>query len=123
MGQLAKLDASSTSFVEAAVGQGELFTQTVEVKNHKLLVNLVYTDAPGTPAAKAALVNDLDLLVNAKRGTRKAKVFASNDSINNHEIAELTGIANGTYEITVKGTKVPMGKDGKQPFALVYTAQ
>ncbi len=121
MAKMAKLD-KDTTFVEAAVGQGESYTATVQVKNRKLLVNMVYTDAPGTPAAKAALVNNLDLVVVNKKGTRNARVLTAADVLNNHEIVELSNIANGTYEITVKGTKVPMGKDGKQPFALVYTA-
>lgn len=121
MSKLAKL-TNETGMVEAAVGQDEVYTTTVEVKNRKLLVNLVYTDAPGSPSAKAALVNNIDLIVNAKRGARTVRVSGKLDSINNNEIVELKNVTNGTYEITVRGTKVPMGKNGKQPFALVYTA-
>jgi subtilisin family serine protease len=119
MGQLAAL-TNQTAFIEAGVGQGEVYTATVEVKSGKLLANLVYTDAPGTPSAKAALVNDLNLKVVSKADGKV--LFASTDAINNNEIAELNGLANGVYEISVQGTKVPMGLNGKQPFALVYTA-
>lgn len=117
MTAIAQLSAA-TSFVDSAVAQGEAFEATVQVKNGKLLANLVYTDAPGTPSAGAALVNDLDLQVTGPMG----QVFAKSDSINNNEIVELTDLASGTYKVIVKGTKIPMGKDGKQPFALVYTA-
>ena len=109
---------SATAFVEDAVAQGAAVEKTVQVKNGSLLVNLVYTDAPGTPAAGAALVNDIDLVVTSPTG----QTFGKADSINNNEVVELTGLAAGTYKISVKGTKVPMGKEGKQPFALVYTA-
>ncbi len=118
MAKLAGLTAE-THFVEAEVAQAEESNLTVQVKNGQLLVNLVYTDAPGTPAAGPALVNNLDLSVTDASGK---VVFASTDAINNNEVAELSGLANGTYQISVKGTKVPMGKNGKQPFALVYTA-
>jgi hypothetical protein len=124
---LAKLAGltSATQFVEADVAQGDEYKMTVQVTNGKLLVNLVYTDAPGSPSAGVALVNDLDLQVVAvnKDGSLSATpVFKSNDSINNNEIAELSNLAPGTYQISVKGTKIPMGKNGKQPFAVVYTA-
>lgn len=122
MGLLAGLTDSS-KFIEASVGQDETVNQEVQVKNGKLLVNLVYTDAPGTPSAKAALVNDLDLVV-AKKGSEGAvRILTKADSINNHEIAELSNLEAGTYVVTVRGTKVPMGKDGKQPYALVITAE
>ena len=125
MAKLAGL-AAQTHFVEADVAQGEAYTTTVQVHNGKLLVNLVYTDAPGTPSAGAALVNNLDLevksIARSAVAATDAVAFASTDAINNNEVAELTGLADGTYQISVKGTKIPMGKNGKQPFALVYTA-
>ena len=110
---------ADTQLVEAEVAQGEEYKATVKVSGGKLLANLVYTDAPGTPSAGAALVNNLDLVVTSSTG---AVVFNSTDAINNNEIAELSNLAAGTYQISVKGTKIPMGKNGKQPFALVYTA-
>lgn len=109
---------AGTMFLEKAIAQDEVFAQTIRVTNGKLLVNLVYTDAPGSPTAAAALVNNLDLTVVAADGT----VYGKPDAINNSEIVELSGLAAGTYTVNVKGAKVPMGNAGKQPFALVMTA-
>ena len=80
-------------------------------------MNLAYTDAPGTPAAGQALVNNLDLIVLTPSGEE----LGSKDTVNNSEIIELNQVKLGTYKIQVRGTKIPMGKNGKQPFALVYT--
>lgn len=117
MDALSKM-TSATVAMDFNVAQGESVDKTVMVKNGTLLVNLVYTDAPGTPSAGAALVNDLDLVVTGPDG----KTYSKSDSINNHEIVELSGLSAGEYKISVKGNKVPMGNQGKQPFALVYTA-
>lgn len=117
MDALSKM-TTATVAMDSSVAQGEAVDKSVTVKNGTLLVNLVYTDAPGTPSAGAALVNDLDLMVTGPDG----KTYGKADSINNHEIVELSGLAAGTYKISVKGTKIPMGNQGKQPFALVYTA-
>jgi hypothetical protein len=85
----------------------------------KLLANLVYFDAPGSASAAQALVNNLDLVLVDASGHETG----SFDSINNHEVLELTNLAAGTYHIQVKGVNVPMGKNGKQPFALIYTVE
>ncbi len=122
MAQVAKL-GGDTKLFEASVAQGEEFSQTVQVTDGRLLANMVYTDAPGTPAAGAALVNDLSLEVSGPVGAADAKVYTSGDTVNNHEVQELSGLPNGTYKVAVKAVKVPMGKDGKQAFALIYTAR
>lgn len=127
MAAVVDLNAKSTSLVDekTGVGAGQEISYQVKVKKGaKLLVNLVYTDAPGTLSAGKALVNNLDLVVEGpkKRSAAQAVVFASQDNTNNNEIAELEGLESGTYTIKVKGTDVPMGKDGKQPYALVYTS-
>jgi hypothetical protein len=80
-------------------------------------VNLVYTDAPGTPSSAAALVNDLDLVVVNPQG----KEISLNDRVNNAEMLEFSNLGAGTYKVQVRGVKVPMGASGKQPFAVVYT--
>jgi subtilisin family serine protease len=108
----------ATTAIDDSVAQGAAVEKTVQVKSGKLLVNLVYTDAPGTPSAGAALVNDLDLSVTGPTG----QTYGKADSINNSEVVELSGLPAGAYKISVKGSKIPMGKEGKQPFALVYTA-
>lgn len=105
---------------EAGLATGEKFERTVQVVNGKLLANLMYTDAPGTPAAGKALVNNLDLELVDAQG---AVVAGNHDTINNNEIIELSNLPNGNYTLRVVGLNVPMGKNGKQPFALVYTAQ
>lgn len=113
--------STATQFVDNKDGlaQGESKTYSVQVKNGKLLANLVWTDAPGSPNASSALVNDLDLVVKKADGSTSSM----NDRINNTEIVELKNVVNGKYEITVKATKVPSGKNGKQPFALVFAAE
>jgi serine protease AprX len=124
MAQLAGL-TDATHFVEAEVAQGADHVVTAQVSaNGKLLVNLVYTDAPGATAAAVALVNDLDLEVKAigANGESDQVVSLAKDALNNNEIVELSGLTAGMYQISVKGTKIPMGRNGKQPFALVYTA-
>lgn len=90
---------------------------TVQVQEGQgIIVNMVYTDAPGTPSAGKALVNDLDLEVVGPNGT-----LAPHDRINNHEIVESDNLPAGTYTIRVVGANVPMGQ--AQPFALVATVQ
>ncbi|PIS10792.1 MAG: serine protease [Bdellovibrio sp. CG10_big_fil_rev_8_21_14_0_10_47_8] len=111
---------NATRFVDSeGVAEGQSEDQTVQMKSGTLLANLVYTDAPGTPSAGAALVNNIDLIVTGPDG----KVYGGGDSINNNEVVELSGLKAGRYTISVKGIKIPMGKAGKQPYALVYTSR
>lgn len=116
------LGLQATVFVDekTGVGTGETKGFDIDVKaGQGLLVNMVYNDAPGSPNAGAALVNDLDLSVTKPDGTK----VASLDRINNHEIVELSALPAGRYHVEVKGEKVPQGRSGKQPFALVMTAR
>lgn len=102
------------------VAQGESAGYSVEIKEGgSLLVNMVYTDAPGTPSAGTALVNDLDLEVKTPAG----ELVSMNDHVNPHEIIELKNLKSGVYQVAVKGNKIPMGKAGKQPFALISTVR
>lgn len=112
---------AGTQFVDSAgVSAGEIAEITLNLaKGQNLLANLVYFDAPGTPSAAVALVNNLDLILVTPDGQQ----LGSRDSKNNHEILELSNLPGGTYKLLVKGTNVPMGKAGKQPYALVYTVQ
>ncbi len=100
-----------------ATGQTESVNLTAPKAGH-LVVNIVWTDAPGSVNASKALVNDLDLEVVLPDG----KVLAVNDQINNHALVQSDSTA-GTIVIRVKGVNVPMGKDGKQAFALVASVQ
>jgi serine protease AprX len=120
MQAVSQLSADNTQFLDLdGVAAGEVYSQDVTVVSGKLLANLVYTDAPGTPAAAATLVNNLDLTVVGPDG----KTYGTPDSINNNEVVELSGLVNGVYKVQVTGSQVPMGKLGKQPFALVIGVQ
>jgi len=100
------------------VGTGEMMEYRLNlVAGENLLVNLVYADAPGTPAAARALVNNLDLEV-AGPGVK----LANTDTLNNNALIELKNAPAGTYFVRVRGQNIPMGNAGKQPFALVMSA-
>lgn len=111
----------NTRFVDSkiGVGQGEQESFTVVLnKPGRLLANLVYTDAPASPDAAVAMVNDLDISLSGG-----GQNLGPADRVNNHEIIEVANLPAGTYTLTVKGVRVPLGKNGKQPYALVYTAR
>lgn len=118
--KLTSLDSTTTFLVDNKAGLATGEEQSFEIKlkaGQKLLVNLVWTDSPGTPSAAKALVNDLDLSVE-----QSGQVLAQpTDRINNSEIVDLEAGLRGTYRIRVRGQNVPMGQGGKQPFALVYS--
>jgi hypothetical protein len=78
---------------------------------------LAYFDAPGAVASAKTLVNDLDLRLINEAG----ETFALNDRVNNVEMIERAGLPAGRYSITVHGLSVPMGKSGKQPYALIVS--
>lgn len=101
--------------VETGKTESKVF---VAPKAGHLVVNIVWTDAPGSANASKALVNDLDLEVTLPDG----KILAVNDQVNNHAFVQGTTPA-GEISIKIKGTNVPMGKAGKQAFALVASIQ
>jgi hypothetical protein len=51
------------------------------------------------------------------------KTMSMNDHVNNLEMIELQGLPVGKYKLSVKGYKIPQGKNGAQPYALVYTVR
>jgi serine protease AprX len=108
-----------TEVVDSSVGVGANEEQTfkVTVRGGGLRATLVYTDAPGSPSAAAALVNDLDLKVTGPDG----RVSTTADRVNNTEMIELSDVKPGTFEVSVRGVRVAQGKAGKQPFALIIT--
>ncbi len=112
---------SSSLIVDSKVGVGTGETSETQFNVAVpgiITVNIVWTDAPGSLNSSKALVNDLDLEVVLPNG----QVLAVNDTINN--TAYVTGVATaGAVVIRVKGVNVPMGKAGKQPFALVASVQ
>lgn len=106
---------SASKFIQNnGVGTGESFELRIPTtKGQRVTATMVYSDAPGTPAAGQALTNDLDLSVN---GVTKS------DRINNNEHIEASA-SGGDTVVKVTGVRVPMGKSGKQPFAIVVTVQ
>ncbi len=103
---------------KAGVGSGESIEKVIRVQQgQNVKVTLVYTDAPGTPAAAKALVNDLDLELVLADGTTKSL----KDRLNNHEYLEASDLKAGQLKVRVTGANVPMGHGGKQPFALLVS--
>jgi serine protease AprX len=120
LSRVAQLGAN-TKFVDnkTGLGQGEQESFTVTLaRPGQILVNMIYMDAPASPDAAITMVNDLDVTL-----TGGGQNAGSHDRVNNNEVIELSNLAAGTYTITVQGIKVPQGKNGKQPYALVYTAR
>ena len=98
----------------------ESFSKKITLpRQGRLVVNLVWTDAPGSVNSAKALVNDLDLKLTLANG----KVLEMNDQINNHAFLQ-TDVASGSeVVVTVTATNVPMGIGNKQPFALIVSVQ
>jgi hypothetical protein len=109
---------SNTMIVDSSgVATGEVSEATMKLTQAgQVQITLVWTDAPGSVSASKALVNDLDLEVTLPDG----KVLAHNDQINNNSLVE-AATTEGDLKVRVKGVNVPMGKNGKQPYALVIS--
>ncbi|MCM2279693.1 MAG: S8 family serine peptidase [Oligoflexia bacterium] len=103
----------------AGVATGEEQIVKVNVRRGLLRATLSYTDAPASPSAAKALVNDLDLKVVSPSG----QVRQLNDRVNNSEMIELSGLSSGDYQIVVSGKNVPRGKNNKQAYALMISAE
>lgn len=116
-----KLGQAFTKLVDEKVGvaTGEEKSFTMTSSGGKLLVNLVYTDAPASANAAKALVNDLDLKITLPNG----QVVSPQDRVNNQELVELAQVPAGTVMITVRGQSVPQGKSGRLPYAVIATIQ
>lgn len=105
---------------KTGVGTGEKVEIAFNVvKGQNLLANLAYFDAPGTPSAASALVNNLDMTLLTPDGQE----IGTRDNKNNHEILEMANLPAGRYTLVITGTNVPMGKGGKQPYALALTVK
>ena len=100
------------------VSTGQVQEFKYEVAAGQVVANVVWTDAPGSANASKALVNDLDFEVVLADG----KVLSANDQTNNHSFVQGQTSA-GTITVRVKGVNVPMGKAGKQPFAVVTSVR
>ena len=107
---------------KAGVAQGQTLSYELklEANQNKAWFTLVYTDAPATASAAKTLVNDIDLVVIAPNG--EGKEITLTDKVNNHEMIEISNAVAGTYKVMVRGQRVPQGKEGKQPFALLISS-
>ncbi len=98
----------------------------------ELKVLLYWHDAPGSPLAAKALVNDLDLEVTDASGKRVLPLVLSTashpdsllrpaapgaDRLNNAEQVVISFPSPGTYTIRVKGYEIPQGP---QPYYVAY---
>ena len=115
--------AESTVFIDSRQGVASGASEEISFQldaGNGFRATLAYTDAPASPSAGRALVNNIDLEVVTPSG----RVISLQDSKNNLEMVELQpGQAEaGAYRILVRGRNVPQGKNGKQPYALVVSS-
>jgi hypothetical protein len=114
--QILTLTKDSVIDYTEGLATGQVFEKEISLKaGQKLVALLAYTDAPGSPAAAKALVNNLDLQITDQEG----QTMALGDSVNNVEILEKTAQTEESLKVSVKAVDVPMGSVGKQSFALV----
>ncbi len=121
MAQIANTDAIAFSLDDkVGLATTESFSKKITLpRQGRMVVNLVWTDAPGSVNAAKALVNDLDLKITLADG----KVLETNDQINNHAFLQTDVTAGSEVVVTVTATNVPMGIANKQPFALIVSVQ
>ncbi len=112
---------SDTYFMDEKTGlaQGKVDEYGLNIQGGSLQVTLVYTDAPGAPNASVALVNDLNLELVATNGS----IFKSESRVNNSETMEFNDVPKGRYIVRVRGYRVPQGRNGSQPYALLVTGK
>lgn len=115
----------------AGVSQGDEVEYTFKVTDPAapFKATLAWTDPPDEPGSTQALVNDLDLVVQAPDG----RVYYGNhfmnqnspDRINNVEQVNLTSLVPGDYRIRVIGSSLRLNTvrgstEARQDFALVW---
>ena len=109
------------------------FTVTIPPNISKAKFTLVWNDAPATPNAFRALINDLDLQVTtlssgqlwlpwvlnsvANKDSLALMAVRKRDSLNNAEQVSIDNPLPGNYMITVNGFKVI---NSSQPFSIAY---
>lgn len=111
------------------VATGETWTQTVKVPGGPVKATLVYTDAPGAPNAKRALVNNLDLEMETVSPSQTStdtdemtpQLVKSTNTTDNAEQVALADVPAGEVIVRVTGVNVPKGRNGKQGFAVVIS--
>ena len=113
---VSKAVSVSVKLVDEKEGLATDETKEITLPDGTKKVTLVYTDAPGSTAAQKALVNNLDIAVTTSTGA----VFVSDSKINNSEQLIIPAGSKG-LKLIVKGMNIPMGKDGRQPYSVVYS--
>ncbi|MEZ4730326.1 MAG: S8 family serine peptidase [Caldilineaceae bacterium] len=120
-----------------ATGNVAAYRYTIPGGGGPLKITLVWTDAPGNPAAGPDLVNNLDLVVTSPGAvTYRGNHFGGGwslpggqaDRTNNVENIYIQTAEPGIWTVEVKGANVPVGlipntPGGTQPFALVVDYQ
>ncbi|MBT9391807.1 S8 family serine peptidase [Hymenobacter sp. NST-14] len=122
-------------FVEAAATQGQeqVFRLTVPAGTHRLKLTLAWTDPAGAANAAPALVNDLDLSLHHLASGQHWLPWTLNpyphpdslaqparrrpNHLDNAEQITLDAPVAGTYELRVRGYRVPQGP---QAFSVAY---
>ncbi|MCB0363626.1 MAG: S8 family serine peptidase, partial [Bdellovibrionales bacterium] len=103
------------------VATGEVFSQKIPIANAgPVKVTLVYSDAPGASMASRALVNNLDLEVEAPHEPAP-RIVSSKSLIDNIEQIKLNDVSVGEITVRVLGTNVPSGRNSKHAFAVVVS--
>jgi serine protease AprX len=98
-----------------ALGEEKIYDLNL-AKDAKFVLNLVYTDAPGSPQAAKALVNNINVQIMQEGHV----VTELSDDTNNFEFFE-GKLAAGSYKVKVIGQNIPQGLNGKQAYALVMS--
>lgn len=111
-------------------GQNKSVTLSVPANTAQLKVLLYWPDAPASPLAAKALVNNLDLKVETPGGQMRFPLILDTipgnvtnpaaegiDNLNNVEQVVIDNPQAGLYTVTISGTSIPVGR---QPFVLVY---
>lgn len=106
-------------FQDDKIGVATGEDKSIQIQGRLAKVTLVYSDAPGAPEAEKALVNNLDLEVHTADG----QLISSSASLvdNTEQIVFDRPVDEAT--IVVRGTSVNIGRQGKQPFAIIYSSK
>ena len=107
-GRINLFAAMSTSFAHnesLTTGVNRGWSFSVPAAAGDLQIALAYNDPASTTAAATNLVNDLDLNVKDPSGTWTNLV----DDLNNLRILNFSSPAQGTWEVHINGTSVPVG--------------
>ena len=142
-GTLPSVDVTMRVEQNDAVGTGDVHEYCVELSDASvggdvivapLRATLAYTDAPGSPWAETAIVNDLDLTVvgpsgkwaygnNLTSSDETYQLRVRRDTVNNVEQIRWPHFDAGRYLVKVRGHDVPDGRGPgfDQRFALVLS--